>query len=216
MPNAECKMRNEEAVSTVVRCGECAAEFSCGAGCGKCWCMDLPHVSKMPVEEAGCLCRECLVMSQSIIELPGATVAYLRQVGPYGPAIQQLWAKLRDWALPRGLWTDAMVCYGISHDSPMDTPPEKCRYDACIVVPKDMVIDGGASSGELPGGPYARLAFSGKAMGISAAFGRVFHEVIPAAKKEFDFSRPCFELYTGITKMGPDGSFECDICVPVK
>ncbi len=155
-------------------------------------------------------------MNQSIVRLPGVTVAYLRQVGPYGPAIGALWDKLHDWALPRGLWTGSMVCYGISHDSPMDTPPEKCRYDACIEVPPGMVIDGGAGRMELPGGDYARVAFHGKPVDIHGGFERLFHEIIPKAGRQFDFTRPCFELYRGITKMDADGSFGCDLCVPVK
>ena len=177
--------------------------------------MDLPHTMALPQgESAGCYCRECLTMEQAIVNLPGATVAYLRHVGPYGPAIGELWMKLRDWAIPRGLWKDSMVCYGISHDSPMDTPPEKMRYDACIEVPPSMEVDGGANRAELPGGLYARLAFHGKPEAIRAGYDRVFHQIIPQANKQFDFTRPVFELYRGIMKMDAHGSFGCDLCVP--
>jgi len=155
-------------------------------------------------------------MNQAIVTLPGVTVAYLRQVGPYGAAIGPLWQKLRHWALPRGLWKESMVCYGISHDDPTTTPLEKCRYDACIEVPPAMVVDGGAERAELPGGLYARLTFHGTPGDIPAGLDKLFHQIIPQANKQFDFSRPIFELYRGITKMDADGSFGCDLCVPAK
>ncbi|MFC7560727.1 hypothetical protein ACFQ5D_00200 [Paenibacillus farraposensis] len=47
--------------------------------------------------------------------LPNYRIAYVRQVGPYGPA-------------------ESAILLGIPQDNPQTTPPEKCRYDACIVI----------------------------------------------------------------------------------
>jgi AraC family transcriptional regulator len=154
-------------------------------------------------------------MKQGLIELPAVTVAYFRQVGPYGSAIQPLWVKLRDWALPRGLWTPATISYGISHDSPMDTPPEKCRYDAGIQVPGDFKFEDGLLRADLPGGTYASREYVGQADDVCASFGDVLHRVIPQLGRQFDFTRPMFERYVGCVNVEPNGTFNCDICVPV-
>ena len=155
-------------------------------------------------------------MEQRLTTLPAVTVAYMRQVGPYGPKIMSLWMKFHNWAKPLGIWNPSVITYGISHDSPMDTPPEKCRYDACIEVPGDFKFDDNVQRADLPGGEYATLAFYGKGPEIGAAFGRVLHEVIPQLGKQPDFSRPVFERYVVGEEMDADGRFKCDICVPVK
>jgi AraC family transcriptional regulator len=155
------------------------------------------------------------MQKQGLVELPAVTVAYFRQVGPYGSAIQPLWVSLREWAMARGLWTPATISYGISHDSPMDTAPEKCRYDAGIEVPADFKFEQGVSRADLPGGNYARMEYVGKADDVCSAFGDVLHRVIPLLGKQYDHTRPMFERYTGCVNVEPDGTFTCEICVPV-
>jgi AraC family transcriptional regulator len=155
-------------------------------------------------------------MRQGIVTLPAVTVAYFRQVGPYGSAIQPLWVKLRDWAMPRGLWTAATISYGISHDSAAETAPERCRYDAGIEVPGDFKFEDSLLRADLPGGVYATKEYVGKADGVCAAFGDVLHRIIPQLGKQMDHTRPMFERYAGCVNVEPDGTFGCEICVPVK
>lgn len=153
-------------------------------------------------------------MKPGIIEFRPVTVVYFRQVGPYGSALQPLWVKLRGWAISRGLWNASTISYGISHDSPMDTSPENCRYDAGIEVPADFKIEGDLQKVQLPGGLYATREFSGKADDVINAFGDALHRVLPELNKKFDYTRPMFERYVGATEV--DRTFTCDICVPVK
>ena len=155
-------------------------------------------------------------MQQGLIELPAVTVAYFRQVGPYGSAIQPLWLKLRDWAIPRGLWTPATISYGISHDSAADTEPHKCRYDAGIQVPADFDFEDGLLRADLPGGTYATTQYIGKADDVCAAFGDVLHRGIPQLGRQIDPTRPMFERYAGLVNVEQDGTFSCEICVPVR
>lgn len=39
------------------------------------------------------------------------------------------------------LLTESAILLGIPQDDPQTTLPEKCRYDACIVITKDDIID---------------------------------------------------------------------------
>ena len=73
-------------------------------------------------------------MNVGLIDLPPTRVAYLRKIGPYGPAIGDFWrGVVRPWMLSHGL--EHAECFGVGLDDPTITPPAKCRYDACVAVP---------------------------------------------------------------------------------
>ena len=83
----------------------------------------------------------------TVKNLPGYHVAYLRNIGPYGPGsgIPELWRRMERWATARDLWTPDRLCLGIAHDDPMVTDAAKCRYDAAIVIPSGFAADGGVN-----------------------------------------------------------------------
>ena len=156
-------------------------------------------------------------MSTSVVTLPDYHVACMRSVGPYGPTqIPALWAKLLDWAQPRGFVTPARVTLGISYDNPDVTPPEKCRYAACIVVPLDFSPEPSVNVRDVQGGKYAIAEYVGTAADIMAAWNQLLSNWLPSSGYQLD-NRDCFELYRGNSYVDIDkGVFKCDICVPVR
>ena len=75
------------------------------------------------------------MINVNVKTMPAQKVAYMRHVGAYGPeGIGALWTRLLRWAEARDLWTAERVCYGVVHDNPHVTAPEKCRYDAAIAI----------------------------------------------------------------------------------
>ncbi|MDV2888408.1 GyrI-like domain-containing protein, partial [Alkalihalophilus pseudofirmus] len=72
--------------------------------------------------------------------LPNYRIAYVRQVGPYGPANRLAMEKVKKWAAEKKL-TKSAIIFGIPQDNPETTNPENCRYDACVVIAKDYQID---------------------------------------------------------------------------
>src|SRR6266446_8199426 len=73
-----------------------------------------------------------------VAELPAHHVAYMRYVGPYGPhGIPELWQKFRKWMETHDRLSDSTITLGIAYDDPDITAPDRCRYDACVVVPAD-------------------------------------------------------------------------------
>ena len=75
-------------------------------------------------------------MNVTLKTLPPARVAYLRYTGPYGPEIGTFWREtVAPWMIENNLLN--RVRYGIGHDDPSTTPPQYCRYDACVEVPVD-------------------------------------------------------------------------------
>ena len=149
-----------------------------------------------------------------LMDRPATTVAYLRLVGPYGPAIPAFWQQTYvPWAVRHGLMEVAR--YGISHDDPGITAPDQCRYDACAEVPPDFVPSGGALKATLPAGRYAVLPFFGTSEEVGQAWAALLRDWLPESGLQLD-ARPSFEHYPRGARYDPaSGAFECEICVPV-
>lgn len=145
----------------------------------------------------------------SVEHLPTYRIAYVRQVGPYGPDNAQAMEKLKEWAMERELLTTSAILFGIPQDNPAATSPENCRYDACIVISEDEEIDGSINESELAGGKYVICKIQHTAEEIQKAWT----EVIPYIRdKGYQMdNRPVIERYTGemIT------NHLCEICIPI-
>ncbi|MGH7414534.1 MAG: AraC family transcriptional regulator [Candidatus Rokuibacteriota bacterium] len=152
-----------------------------------------------------------------IQEVPAYHVAYMRRVGPYGAGgIPALWIRFRKWMSTRGLIETDCVRIGIGHDDAWVTPPEKCRYDACAVVPPDFQGDRWVNVVELPGGRYAVSRYTGTAHRIPEAWDTLYRSWLPNSGYQPD-DRSCLEIYRGRPQVGGrPGTFRADLCVPVR
>lgn len=151
--------------------------------------------------------------------LPSTDLAYLRHVGPYGTDIGHFWAtEVADWLRANGL--ERHTRYGISHDDPGVVDAARCRYDACVEAPADLVLSGPAQRMRLPGGRYAMLDFEGDPSTIGDAWTALLRDWLPGSGLQMD-NRPCFELYpaasasTIVTTAISQARFACQICIPV-
>jgi DNA gyrase inhibitor len=149
-------------------------------------------------------------MIMKIETLPKYRIAYVRQVGPYGPANKQVMEKLKRWAEENQLLTESSIIFGIPQDNPETTPPENCRYDACVVISEDYALDDSMCEGELSEGSYAVFKIKHTAEDIQKAWA----EIIPALQKsghQMEY-RPILERYT----VEMINNHFCEICVPIK
>ena len=156
-------------------------------------------------------------MNVAVRELPRYRVAYMRYVGSYGPhGIPELWKRFREWLGTRGLLGLGSIRLGIGHDDPEVTAPEKCRYDACVVVPESFAADKWVNVIEVPGGKYAVAEFIGTADKIREAWEALYRSWLPGSGYQPD-DRPCLEVYRGNPEVdGRPGTFRCELCVPVR
>ena len=105
--------------------------------------------------------------------------------------------------------------YGISHDDPDVTAPEKLRYDAAVEVGPDFVGAGSHHKTVLPGGRYAVGKFDGNDREVGEAWAWLIRDWLPDSGMQLD-SRPFFEHYpVGSQYDEATGRFECEICIPV-
>lgn len=153
-------------------------------------------------------------MEVEIVEFPTVKVAYMRHIGPYGPKISEFWRdSFSPWLAANGLL--GQPYYGIAHDDPSITPPENCRYDACVEVPEGFVPTGRVNVTTLPGGRYAVAKFHGDPSTIGDAWIELFRDWLPRSGMRCD-ARPCLEYYPRNWAPDPEGgTFTFDICIPV-
>lgn len=162
------------------------------------------------------LLERSATMDVRIEEMPRFHVAYLRHVGPYTEAtIGPVWGRLMEWAGARGLLRPGVKTLGVSWDDPEVTPPEHCRYDACIVIAPGVEVDGGCATQEVGGGLYAVYRRPVACGQFTEAWNELFGQWLPTSGMQPD-DRPCFELYNDVMQAPPEGPWDVSICMPVR
>jgi len=149
-----------------------------------------------------------------ITERQPVRVAYLRYTGPLGDPVGRFWrATVSPWLAENGM----LDCprYGVTLDNPMNTPPEKCRYDACVEPPRGMTLpDAGETT--IPGGRYAIARFRGTGLEIGAAWGAFVTAVMSSSANAVDPARRPFEHYPRGAFYDPKTRvFSCELCLPL-
>jgi AraC family transcriptional regulator len=119
-------------------------------------------------------------------------VAFMRHVGPYRE-VGQIWGKLFAMVGPRGLVGRGTRILGIAHDDPEVTPPEKVRYDACIVVDDRFRPEGDLGLQEI-GGEYAVTTHRGPYETLGETYARVCGQWLPESGRELR-TAPSVEVY---------------------
>ncbi len=153
-----------------------------------------------------------IIMNVTLAELPACKVAYLRSIGPYGPAIGRFWDQFNQAREAHGLQG---IRYGIGHDDPSVTPPDKCRYDACIEIADNAAVKPPFSTAQLPGGRYALMEFAGGSATIGKAWMQFFKDWLPGSGMQID-ARPMFEMYRESDRYDlQTRQFSCALCIPV-
>ncbi|KAB8138057.1 DNA gyrase inhibitor [Gracilibacillus oryzae] len=147
-------------------------------------------------------------MEMKIETIPTSRIAYIRKVGPYGSANKQTMENLKKWAAERNLLSTATI-FGMAQDNPETTPPEECRYDACIVLTDKEPVDHQVSEGVLNGGTYLVC----KVEHTTKAVQQAWADIIPfAAKNNYQIEqKPILERYTAEMIRNEF----CELCVPV-
>lgn len=149
-----------------------------------------------------------LAMTFVIEQLPIQSIVYMRRIGAYGSENYELMAALKEWANQKDLLKDGII-YGIAHDNQY-TPPDKCRYDVCLVTEADCQIDESVQRGKLHGGKYAIFTIPHTTEAVRA-FWETFVQVLREEGLQFDTSKPILERYK--YKLVEDE--KCEFCIPL-
>ncbi len=155
-------------------------------------------------------------MEVKIQEMPKLTVAYVANYEGYIPAkINIAWEKLCKWAGANNLINKDSKFLGISFDNPDVTAVEKCRYYACITIPKDLELPKEIGKLELQEGKYAVLHFEGKDNEMQKAYKELYSVWLPNSGYQPTES-PCYEIYISTPEQNEKQIFIMDIYMPIK
>lgn len=152
-------------------------------------------------------------MKLVVVERSPARVAYLRHTGPLGDSVGRFWRhEVAPWLADNGL----IDCprYGVTLDDPSSTPPERCRYDACVELPASLSLPD-APETTIPGGRYVQTLFKGSSAQIGPAWS-AFQRAVGGGAHRIDARRLPFEHYPrGAVFDMRTGLFACELCIPV-
>ncbi|WP_027361159.1 AraC family transcriptional regulator [Halodesulfovibrio aestuarii] len=129
----------------------------------------------------------------NIRTLPTTHVACIRHTGNYndcGNAHEKLW----QWAEKHELFKTSPQFLGICYDDPKTTPVEKCRYDACMVIPESFRIMDGIDKQEIPEGRYASVTHKGPYETLYITYAALFGEWLPQSGEELQ-DAPSLQIY---------------------
>jgi AraC family transcriptional regulator len=150
----------------------------------------------------------------TLVERQPVQVAYLRYTGPFGEPLTRFWrATVAPWLADNGL----MDCprYGVVLDNPRDTPPERCRYDACVELPAGLRLPD-AEETTIAGGRYAVTPFKGSSADIGKAWDQFLGAVVSDPANQLDMQRQPLEHHPrGASYDTRTGVFTCELCLPL-
>lgn len=149
-----------------------------------------------------------LIMDFDIEQLPNQPMVYMRRVGEYGSENYKLMSALKEWANRNGLFEDCVI-YGISHDNE-NTPPDKCRYDVCLVAAANCPVDESVQRGELVGGKYAVFTISHTTEAVQQFWASI-RLVLQKENLQYDMTKPILERY----KYKLIENEKCEFCIPL-
>ena len=152
--------------------------------------------------------------------LPELTVLYRRHRGRLDDieAIDALWSGLIEHARAHGLFAETTICLGQVLDDDDITDPERCRYDASILLEADAHVprvDRDTRVGRIAASRYARFVHRGSHAASAATYAR-FHEAWSADGAPDLADRPALEFYLNDSPRTPDAELLTEIYVPLE
>jgi AraC family transcriptional regulator len=128
--------------------------------------------------------------------------------------IQQAWNQLYRWASARDLLMEETRAVGVSLDDPMITPPEKCRYYACLSLPDEIVPQPPIGFMKLAGSKCAVVHVTCDAEQIRGVFMYLYRDwLLDSGYQPADL--PPYEVYQPDCDTTPVGQYTLDICIPI-
>jgi AraC family transcriptional regulator len=118
------------------------------------------------------------------------------------------------WSRLFTLARDFGEMFGILHDDPEVTPPERLRYDAAMRTARDSAPEGLALL-EIPEGLYATVRHTGPYSALGDSYARLCGGWIPGRGREIA-PLPSLEFYRNDPRSAPPELLVTDIFVPLE
>lgn len=164
------------------------------------------------------LCRDVATSPWYLGYLRPLSLAYVRVVGPYQSSAFEAWQILFDWLASEKLTlSPGQFGYGLSHDDPAKVPADRCRYDACIELPKswETVALGKLAIQRTQGGAHLCGGHQGSYKDIGTTFADMRHSLAAEHDLHLDRARPLVVTFLDDPRRIPEPSRRATLSVPV-
>ena len=128
-----------------------------------------------------------------IIEKASLNLAYIRHFGSY-EKIDDSFLRLSSWATENLLLSKQQTNLGIVYDNPDLTEESNLRFDACIIVPKEILPKGEIGYKKIKGGKFAVFRYHGPFETFYTVYDYIYNICLFDYKWELR-DEPALELY---------------------
>jgi AraC family transcriptional regulator len=115
------------------------------------------------------------------------------------------------WAGPQRLFSTL----GIVIDDPEGTPPEVCRYDAAVVLTREIIPPDPIRVAEVEGGEYAVMLHVGPYSSLGTCYSTLCGGWMPSSGRE-PRDAPAIEFYLNAPGLTPPEELRTEIWIPLE
>jgi len=133
-------------------------------------------------------------MKAEIVNLKDINVIAARGVGSYDEIAAEAWGRIMKFAYGNKHMHKSVRRFGLSHDDPNVTDPDKIRYDACLDIDVDISAADNLTTLTIAGGKYAKFMHIGSYDNLDQTYAYIFNQWLPQSGYELR-ADPCFDLY---------------------
>jgi len=153
-------------------------------------------------------------LQPKIKSIKNKKVIYKRALGNYNVSAEKAWKTLSEFAKKKRLFGFKTEFIGISHDDPNITDSDKLRYDACIVINKNIEAEGEIGVQEIEGGKFAVFTHKGPFEKLQNSYDYIFGKWLP--ESGIELRNNCgFEKYLNAPENTKPEKLKTEIYVPV-
>ncbi len=158
---------------------------------------------------------EKLNIGEPIIKyLPDLHLAYIRHTGSYDN-VASVFQRLMLWSASQFVLKLKPTVLGIIHDNPDLTDEEKIRFDACVVVSKEIKPKGEIGYKKNEGGKFAVFTYKGAYDNFYTVYDYIYNKCLFEKGWVLD-DKPALEWYIKSPPFYKPENYVTDFCVPIK
>lgn len=142
-------------------------------------------------------------------------VIYVHGIGNYKDVAGTCWEKVCSYAKAKRLFGFSTEFIGISYDDPTVTETERCRYEACLTISKEVKPEGEVGFKTISGGKYLVIKYKGPYEEFNQVYSYIYGKYIQENKLELR-EEPCMEKYLNSPDKVPAKKLLTEIYVPLR
>lgn len=140
-------------------------------------------------------------------------LAYVRHIGPYVEC-KSAWEKLCAWAGPKGLLNESTSFLGLSYDDPDITDADKIRYDASILLNRNVEVAEGIGTQTIAESDYAVCIHKGPYEKLNETYKQICSGWLSQSGREVK-NAPSIEIYLNDPCSTPPEELLTEIQIPL-